>query len=102
MMVLIRGGFLLYRSGTSATESCEGCLLTQFKHLTPQLVLKLYPVTVADPDKFFDWVLSKKAGKKEIFVHFNSILEILTRFQKPYDLVWICHWVRPDHNIHLE
>ena len=27
--------------GTSGTESCEGCLWTQFKHLPPQLVIKL-------------------------------------------------------------
>ena len=27
--------------GTSGTESCEGCLQTQFKHLLPQLALKL-------------------------------------------------------------
>ena len=27
--------------GTSGTESCEGCLQTQFKHLPPQLALKL-------------------------------------------------------------
>ena len=27
--------------GTSGTESCEGCLWTQFKHLPPQLALKL-------------------------------------------------------------
>ena len=27
--------------GTSGTESCEGCLQTQLKHLPPQLVLKL-------------------------------------------------------------
>ena len=26
--------------GTSGTESCEGCLQTQFKHLPPQLALK--------------------------------------------------------------
>ena len=30
--------------GTSGTESCEGCLLTQFKHLPPQLALRLSPV----------------------------------------------------------
>ena len=27
--------------GTSGTESYEGCLQTQFKHLPPQLALKL-------------------------------------------------------------
>ena len=27
--------------GTSGTESCEGCFQTQFKHLPPQLALKL-------------------------------------------------------------
>ena len=27
--------------GTSETESCEGCLETQFKHLPPQLALIL-------------------------------------------------------------
>ena len=27
--------------GTSGTESCEGCLQIQFKHLPPQLALKL-------------------------------------------------------------
>ena len=27
--------------GTSGTESCEGCLQTQFNHLPPQLALKL-------------------------------------------------------------
>ena len=27
--------------GTSGTESCEGCLWTQFKYLPPQLALKL-------------------------------------------------------------
>ena len=26
---------------TSGTETCEGCLLTQFKHQLPQLALKL-------------------------------------------------------------
>ena len=29
---------------TSGTENCEGYLLTQFKHLLPQLALKLSPV----------------------------------------------------------
>ena len=27
--------------GTSGTEGCEGCLSTQFKHLLPQLALRL-------------------------------------------------------------
>ena len=27
--------------GTSGSESCEGCLQTQFKHFPPQLALKL-------------------------------------------------------------
>ena len=30
--------------GTFGTESCEGCLYIQFKHLPPQLALKLNPV----------------------------------------------------------
>ena len=30
--------------GTSGRERCEGCPLTQFKHLPPQLALKLSPV----------------------------------------------------------
>ena len=30
--------------GTSGTESCERCLQTQFKHLPPQLALKLSQV----------------------------------------------------------
>ena len=29
--------------GTSGTESCGGCLQTQFKHQPPQLALKLSP-----------------------------------------------------------
>ena len=28
--------------GTSRTESYEGCLQTQFKHLPPQLALKFF------------------------------------------------------------
>ena len=40
----------------------------------------------------FDLVLSEKnLAKNEVFVHFQSNLEILTGFQKPCDLVWICH-----------
>ena len=34
--------------GTSGTESCEGCLQTQFKHLLPQLALKL---SIVRPDE---------------------------------------------------
>ena len=30
-----------YRSGTSGTESCEGCLWAQFKHSPPQRALRL-------------------------------------------------------------
>ena len=30
--------------GTSGTESCEGCLQTQFKHLPSQLAVRLSPV----------------------------------------------------------
>ena len=41
--------------GTSGTESCERCLQTQFKHLLPQLALKLslvrLKVTMKDPKK---------------------------------------------------
>ena len=33
--------------GTSGTESCEGCLDTQFKHLPQRLALKLSPVRLS-------------------------------------------------------
>ena len=33
-----------YVVGTAGTEDCEGCLQTQFKHLPPQLALRLSPV----------------------------------------------------------
>ena len=33
--------------GTSGTESCEGCLQTQFKQQPPQLALKLSVVRLA-------------------------------------------------------
>ena len=33
--------------GTSGIESCEGCLYTQFKHLPPQLALRLSLVRLA-------------------------------------------------------
>ena len=40
----------------------------------------------------FDRVLSQKSPvKNEIFVHFHSSSEILTRFQKPSDSVWTRH-----------
>ena len=48
-----------------------------------------------------DRVLShKNLTKNEIFVHFHSNLEILTGFQKPYDPVWIRHWI--SHKLYLQ
>ena len=43
--------------GTSGTESCEGCPLTQFKHLLPQPALKLTLVRLN---------CSLKSGKRTI------------------------------------
>ena len=38
--------------GTSGTESCEGWLWTQFKHLPPQLALRLSLVRLPPYTKF--------------------------------------------------
>ena len=55
--------------GTSVTESYEGCLWTQLKHLPPQLALKLSPIRLHQApceierrryDMFARWVVGCK------------------------------------------
>ena len=38
-------------------------------------------------------LIQKSLVKNEIFVRFRSNLDILMGFQKPFDPVWIRHWV---------
>ena len=63
--------------GTSGTESCEGCLLSQFKHLPPPPALKL---SVECQNKYFlEWT-SRSVNKSIIYSDFETNVSLLDSF----------------------
>ena len=64
--------------GTSGTESCEGCLQTQLKHLPLQLALKMSLV------RLMTWSLCNNVSDADLSIHLSGFPKNCSMFDRPY------------------
>ena len=64
--------------GTSGTESCEGCLLIQFKQLPPQLALRLSLVRLQS----VSWILAEFRHNKIVQLPRENCFNVCRQLQR--------------------